>query len=152
MFDFQKIRDEFKGKTFVKREEVLRLIQSFETSIKQKAAQDGNIITIGKIYKPSTIRRYDVVVAMVFNCPHPCLVYHTDAHYIYAIGLTSKQNNNCIYEITQSRFFNKRFATFTTIRLTHEQALNQFACVFDNENEADAIFLELKTIYNNLSN
>lgn len=150
--NFEKLRAEFKEKQFVKKEDVFNLINNFQTKLKDVASGNNCVVTVGKVYRPKQLKKYDLISAMVYSCPHPCIIFKTDENYVYAFGITSTLNNNVVCEIKDSRFFEGKYLTNTIVKVSTKEALNNFVGVFDNTQLAEAMFSVIKQEYNNIFN
>lgn len=142
--NFEAIREAAISKTNIPRQYFLDILTSCE---KELNTQDPEIVTYGKVFKPETIKRYDVVMAMVHNCPHPCVVHKVRNGFVYALGLTTKEGIHNIIKVEGSRYFSNNYFSHTIVVLTEEQAIKKFVGVFDNKAVAREAFKLTELFY-----
>lgn len=143
-------KKEILAKDHVKKDYVIALLNKADAHIKNELGKTGNVVNVGKLYKPIEIKKFDIVTAMVYNCPHPCLVYKVVGDKVYAFGMTTKVNESGVFTFQQSRFFENNTLTNTLVTLTKEEAIKNFAGVFDNRRAANQGFKTIEDFYKQL--
>lgn len=152
MIDFEKIKDTIKGKATFTQKQVFDLLNKVKQELVNGLEGSGRVINIGKVYKPQSIQKYDVITNFVCNSVHPCLVYWADEIYVYSVSMTTTEAPHNIHKFNGSRLFPSSYLTNTIIRSLKEDALQQFVGIFDNKDEADVGFAKVKLLYKDIFN
>lgn len=148
--DFEKIKQEIKDKPFIPKDYVLIKLQELKKEFEAKLEEGGYVLNVGKVLYVDKIQKYDVVSALVFNCPHPCLVYKIVDDVVYAFGLSTKLHLSSVYTIESSRIFKGNTISTTLVTLTKEEASKNFLCIFDNKREAAKAIKHVENFYKTL--
>ena len=141
------LKAELGNRPHIDRNFYLQKIQSILHLYKIDMENAGKAITIGKVYKPESIKKYDIFTTMVCNSPHPIICFKVDTEFVYGVSMTSTIKVHNIFEIQKSRFFKGKFITNTVIKMKKEDALENFVGVYDTKKEADEFFKVLRNFY-----
>lgn len=148
MIDFEKYRKVIKdSKTSLSKDKVHLLLNTVQTELVEFEKNAGRVINVGKVYRPDTIEKHDVITSYVCGTIHPCIIYDVDETYVYAVSCTSTPSDHVVYKFEYSRIFKGKYLTNTIIRMTKQQALDSFVGIMDNIDEAAIAFAAVKELY-----
>jgi len=145
---FEKVKAKVNSRTTTyTNQQVISFINECQREV---AEESENIITVGKVYKPKVIKRYDLLYVVNGSVPHPCVVFKIRDNNVYCLGITSTESKNVIKDIKYSRFFEKHYFynIITTISLS--EAMKGFVGVFDSKKEVDETVKLLKEYYSKI--
>lgn len=151
MINFDKYKKQIKTKKLWSKDDLYSLVNQIKEDLVTAEKDNGRVINMGKVYKPETLQKYDIITSFVCGTAHPCIVYRVDDKYVYAICMSTTEAPHNIHKFEQSRMF-KCWLTNSVIRNTKEQALTKFVGLFDNITEADVAFEKVKLLYKDLFN
>ena len=110
----------------------------------------NNVIIAGKVFKPVSIKRYDLLYAHAGAIPHPCVVIRIRDNNVYCLPITSQPGKQNIKSIERSRFFEKNYFYNNIIVLSTEEAMKSFVGVFDSKKEVDEAVRNMKEFYSKI--